>query len=185
MLYLGIDQSLTSTGLAILSPVSAEPVVLRTVEPKSLRGGARLAFIRKTISECLAGRSIAQAAMEGYNYGAGAGQLFELGEVGGIVKCLLAELDIPLISVAPSQLKKFVAHKSSADKDEMMAAVKDKWKLDIRQDDMADAYGLARVASVYASGISIYRPELEVVQSLKKPSEAVFKPRRGRGRSSL
>lgn len=184
MLFLGIDQSLTSTGLAIISPVSAKPVVLRTVVPGALRDGERLAFIRKEIAECLAGRSIVQAAMEGYSMGS-THNAFDLGEVGGLVKCLLAELKIPVTVVAPLALKKFCCNHVGADKQAMMLGVSKKWGVVISQDDEADAYVLAHVAAVYKTGISRYREELEVVHSLKKPDTTMLKPRRGRKGNTL
>lgn len=185
MLYLGIDQSLNSTGVALYAPLVDKPVELTVIQPAGLRDGPRLALIRSQLARILEGRRITQAAMEAYSYGS-VGKVFELGEVGGVIKCLLAELKVPLVTAAPTQLKKFVAKNSSADKAQMSAATKVKWGLTIVQDDMCDAYGLARLAAVYDSGLSSFREELEVVQSMKKPGTATtLKPRFGRRKIGL
>lgn len=184
MIYLGIDQSLTSLGLAIISPVSQEPLVLENIEPGPLRGGERLFFLKERIHHFIGTHKITQSAMEGYSMGS-THQAFSLGEIGGVVKCLLAELKIPCIDVAPLALKKFICNNVGAEKADVSAGILRKFNLRIDQNDRADAYVLARVAAVYDTGISIYREELEVVHSLKKPSVAVLKPRRGKRGNTL
>lgn len=178
MYFLGIDQSVTSSGLAVISPGSDVPVLLRTVVPRELRGGERLAFIMREISLSVDFHTITQAAMEGYSFGS-THNAFDLGEVAGVVKCLLAQRSIPLIVVAPTQLKKFVRGKGFGDKDSVAEDIERKWGQRIDQNDQADAYGLAKVAEVYTTGVSKYREELEVVKSLKQPDVSALKPRRG------
>ena len=183
-LYLGIDQSLTSTGVAVLAPGENLPRALFNISPGELRDGARLAFIRAQLSACLDKHAITQAALEGYAYAA-TGKVFELGEVGGVLKCLLAERSIPHVVVAPVLLKKFVCNFVGADKDDMRAAVLKKWQIDIAQNDQCDAYGLAKVAQVYSGHLSGYREELEVVKSLKTVKTTHLAVKRGRPRRSL
>lgn len=75
------------------------------------------------------------------------------GELGGIVRVLSMRelLRMPLI-VAPAALKKFVTGAGKADKDAMCAAVKELWGVDVPSHDVADAYGLARIAEASTKG---------------------------------
>lgn len=184
MIFLGVDQSLRSMGLAVYTPLHSEPESLEAWAPKELRDGARLAFLQAQLAQCCTQYKPILAAMEGYSYGS-TGKLFELGEIGGVVKMTLAQFKIPVIVVAPSQLKKFVAGTPGADKERMRAATEAKWGLDIPQDDMCDAYGLARVAAAYSLGTSAVRVEMEVVHALKQEHLTVLRPKIGRSKGSL
>lgn len=55
------------------------------------------------------------------------------------------------IQVPPSTLKKYVSNNGRADKREMVRAVRDTWSADFgTNDNAADSYGLARIASKFA-----------------------------------
>ena len=184
MTYLGLDTSARSTGLAIITPVSSTPLVLTNIQPGIRREGERLAYIRSEILRLCAGHSIMQACIEGYSFGS-THQAFTLGEVAGVAKATLAELKIPLAIVAPTALKKFVSGNSSAEKPAMSASILAKWSVVVDQNDQADAYGLARVASAFHLGRSAVRSEMEVIHAMKTPAVSQLKPRRGRKGNSL
>lgn len=67
-----------------------------------------------------------------------------MGELGGIVKLAHATVfgTDPTI-VPPTSLKKFVTGKGTASKDDVVKAVQSKWSNDIKNNNIADAYGLA------------------------------------------
>ena len=70
--------------------------------------------------------------------------IFQLGELAGIVKRDLFTTNFPFIIVPPSQLKKFVTGKGNAKKDLMLLAVHKKYGEDFEDDNLCDAYVLAR-----------------------------------------
>lgn len=169
-MYIGIDSSLNGTGLCVYNPETNEYCTL-TIKPKKLRGAARLAYIYATAKTFfLAYTGYKQAAIEGYSYGS-VGKLAELGEVGGILRLLLHELNVPYIVVAPSALKKFVSNDSSAEKIEMLAAVTRNWGVKLTSDNEADAVGLAKVSESFLLGNASTRTQLEVVNTLKTPKK--------------
>jgi Holliday junction resolvasome RuvABC endonuclease subunit len=176
MYFLGIDQSLTSAGFAVLEEGSSKPVYLTNVPTGKLRAAARLAHIRDEFDFILkkySGFGIRQAAMEGYAYSkVNSGKVFELGEIGGVLKLALHDRSVPLIIATPNQLKKFVTGEQSADKEDVQKFIKTKWKEEIKQDDMSDAYGLAQVARVYTTNESTFRHELEVVKAIRDSKDA-------------
>jgi Holliday junction resolvasome RuvABC endonuclease subunit len=173
-MFLGIDQSLRSSGVALLT----ENQTLNysgTVTPGTLTGVARLAYIRTCLRDVLAsaGEEISYAAIEGYSMES-VNRSFDLGELGGVVRLVLHDAGIPFVVVAPKTLKLFVASDGAADKQKMREAVLKKWAVDLPQNDVCDAYGLAQLARSFHLNTGSNRTELEVLKKLKnttrKPS---------------
>lgn len=180
MIFLGLDQSARSFGICILESGRNVPLVLHHVKPQQLSGGERLVYLRDTLRPLIERHAVTQAAFEGYSYGS-VGRTFELGEVGGMVKMLLVDLKISYITAAPAQLKKFVTRDGAADKEKVRDWVMAKWNQNIPNDDEADAYGFAKLAEVYTTGVSSKREEFEVVHALKQPKTPQLKPAKPRG----
>jgi Holliday junction resolvasome RuvABC endonuclease subunit len=173
MYFLGIDQSMRSTGFAVVSDVPGEAYT-GTVAPKKLSGVARLAFIRDEVRQIFAAYpDIRYAAMEGYAYDVGAGRVFELGEVGGLIKLCLFDDAIPCVIVPPTSLKQFVTGSGAATKEQMRISVQTKWGLDLAQNDECDAFGLAQVARAYHLKKGSTRSELEVIKKLSDTGKKV------------
>jgi Holliday junction resolvasome RuvABC endonuclease subunit len=144
---LAIDPSLTATGTAVTNMLDA--LVVETIKPK-VKGTNRLMFIRGELSYLINSYAPDVIVMEGYNYGAarmkGAqmtpGRLFDIGELGGMIKMLAWHHKLPILIVPPASLKMFVAGNGAAKKPQMMVAVKEQWRTKIRDDNQADAVGL-------------------------------------------
>ena len=182
--YLGIDQSLRSTGLCVLDGETHKPVYLTAIVTSHLRGAARLAYIRNELSFAAKKYPIQQAALEGYSFES-VHRACDLGEVGGVIRLALFDWGIPYLVVAPASLKKFVTGNGAADKTKVMASIKTKWKIEIDQDDQADAYGLAQVARAFIKPRCLVsdRAELEVLNSLD--SKPKTPPRQSKGRTKV
>lgn len=161
-LIAGLDLSLRSTGVCIGRPGSWETHALKN----TLKGPARLAWIRDQINILVACKKPDLVAIEGYAYGAN-GRKFDIGELGGVVGLMLYDMKVPVIGVQPTQLKQFVTGNGGAKKHHMMKAVLQKYGVATDCDDVADAVGLAMCAYVTMTGDSDYRSELEVVKKLR------------------
>jgi Holliday junction resolvasome RuvABC endonuclease subunit len=181
--FLGVDQSLRSTGVAVIGDTE-ELLELQAIVPDGLTGVPRLLYIRDELQRIIKPYQITLATVEGYAYDA-VGRSFDLGEVGGVVRVVLGDAKSPLLVVAPAALKKFVAGNPQASKPQIRAAIQRKWKIDIENNDSADAYGLARVALTYATLRSKDRNELEVVAALKAPHEKPKPPAKSRTKISV
>lgn len=166
--YLGIDASLEGTGLCLVSAVGA---VLRveTVNPRGLRGMARLALIKAATTDFMRDAPVTGAAIEGYAFGA-VNQAFSLGEVGGVLRLLLHEWEVPYIDVPPINLKKFATGFTEADKPAMVAAAVADGAL-LSDHNQADAYFLARIALALAGVCPRQRTKLEVIRGLTNPAQ--------------
>ena len=179
MLVIGIDQAVRGTGVCVLDTDGTVQYLGRVSPPATLRGAARLQYIRDSLTQVVSRYpEIQLAVMEGYSYNS-TNKKFLLGEVGAVVKLVISDKNITLLEVAPKQLKKFVTNTGSADKEAVKRGIYAKWQLSIDQDDEADACGLAQVARSIILNNSNNRAELEV---LKKLSEKELKKPKRRGR---
>jgi crossover junction endodeoxyribonuclease RuvC len=174
--FLGIDQSLTGTGLCVLS-AAGKLVSSALVTPDHLRDGARLVFIKKAVASMLSG--VEFVAMEGYSYNS-VGHVFELGEIGGVLKVLLVEHEISYIIVPPVLVKKFATGTTHADKDAMLSAAIRRGHDFGKNDDQADAFFLAHIALAYAKNTAQHRCEMDVLRTLRSPPKDKKPKRRAR-----
>jgi crossover junction endodeoxyribonuclease RuvC len=147
MNVVGIDPSLTSTGVIILND-AGEFVAQKNIKPKKLRGMPRLKFIKEELASFLKEHKVEKAAIESYAFNIKKSRMkFQLGELGGVVRLLLFEMGIDYLDVAIPTLKKYVTGSGDADKVMIIYSVNNRWGIDFGSNsDLADAYGLAKVA---------------------------------------
>jgi crossover junction endodeoxyribonuclease RuvC len=174
-LAVGIDQSVRHTGICALAE-NGSLVLLTLVEPVGLEEGARLAYIESAVQEALGAGEVEAVVMEGYSYNS-VNKKFLLGEVGATVKLAVFKSGAALYIAAPKQLKKFVTGKGSSDKEDIMSAVYARWHVKIDNDNLADAYGLARIAHEIIWPKTAIRAQLEVVQMILKKGTVKALPR--------
>lgn len=141
MKILGIDPSLTSTGLCALE--DGEVVWTHTIKTYDLRGTARLRYIQGRIRWALYLQQPDLVVMEDYAMGIKGGRVFSIGEMGGAIKMQITILEIDAYLVSPSSMKKFVTGKGNATKTQIHDALLMAWDIGIEQEDEADACGLA------------------------------------------
>lgn len=155
MRVLGIDAS-TKTGLVCIDELGVYTSVL---ENKALRGYARTQWIGRQFENYLNHHAaIDCAVIEGYGY-ANKYTLVMMVEIGFYLRHLLREVGIPCYICPPTVLKKYVGA-GNAKKPEVALAVKAKWGYENPNDDVIDAYVLARIAQQVASGTHITGVEL-------------------------
>lgn len=146
---MGIDASLTHTGISVVC-VDDCTHIERTCAPKT-KGVERLIDIEHWMNEfmleiassmCLGIKSV---VMEGYAYTPRFGQAFSLGELGGILKRYFYRREIPLYTVQPQTLKKWITGFGKGDKNMMLLKAFRKYNIEFADDHTCDAYGLAMV----------------------------------------
>ena len=143
MRIIGIDLSLTHPGWATFvgdrvtdfGPIDKIPTVDRM---------DRLKYIAQKYRALSEGSD--WAVFEGYSF-ASTTQAYSLGELGGVVRFTLQYSGHRWIEIPPATLKKFVTGKGNALKSRMILAVYKRWKIDVDDDNQADAVGLAYVGA--------------------------------------
>lgn len=175
---IGIDQSYSGFGLVVYSGGTHEQV-LGKFEPKKYGTGiSRLNAIENWLFDQLDGieTKVIHVAMEGYANGAKFGRE-TAGELGAAVKRVLLDhfgdklngLGYPTI-VPPTSLKKFVTGKGNATKDQMLLHTYKKWGVEFADNNLADAYGLARMADAIENGTYL-KYESDVLSALTLHTE--------------
>lgn len=84
--------------------------------------------------------------IEGPSYSSNGGFVLQMGALHYLVRLMLKKNGIKYNVIAPGTLKKFVAGTGRAKKDLMLLRVYKKWGVEFEDDNLADAYGLARMA---------------------------------------
>jgi hypothetical protein len=165
----GIDQSLTGFALTAIS--ITDPLQYITWVYKSPYFGIeRLVDIRQWLIDHLdylmeQGNSIENIAMEGTVLQSHAALV--LGELSATVRLAIYDyfddgLRFPL-KVPPMTLKKYAAGKGNAKKQEMLLQIYKRWNVEFNDDNAADSYALARLAS----GSTIGKIEEDIVEQMK------------------
>jgi Holliday junction resolvasome RuvABC endonuclease subunit len=147
---LGIDPSVTSTGLALVH----EGQVVETANIKSTgRKGATYdewmeriqrvhADVRRVLNGWTEERLVELAVIEAPSHGSKFGNPHERAGLWWRIYSDLTFLGIPRKTLAPKSRAKFITGNGNADKTEVLAAARERWG-EIPNHDIADAVGLA------------------------------------------
>ena len=141
MILAGIDYSITSPAICVCS--TDEPFSFTNCKFLSINGNKKLVddvenvIIKRALDsthlnverydnlakhsvDFLLQHNVDCVAMESDAYGSSAGQVFNIGEYGGILKHRMWTANISVEDVAPAQLKKFATSKGNANKQAML-----------------------------------------------------------------
>lgn len=175
--YVGIDQSLTHFAAAAIRGPEDDAEELLEMKPKT-KGARRLWELRDGLSDWLAKLGaelpVEHIVMEGYAFSRQMGHV--LGECGGMVKLALldlygveSQLAYPSIPTT-QQLKMFCGLAGNAQKNLVLKAVFKKWGKDFADDNVADAYALAKIACSLSTGAR-FEYEKAVLAKIKVHAE--------------
>ena len=164
-LYIGVDPSATSSGLAIVYAVNCEVCLVKP--PKGCLGPARLAYHRDALVTFIAGREVAGACIEGASHGS-CSRSDLLGQIRGVYELTLRDLGCVTLEVAPNSLKKFASGSGGADKARMLKTARENWpEIDFKTDDLADAAWLAEFArALTEKPENLRRCQLEAIRGV-------------------
>jgi len=140
----GLDLSLTSTGYSVLGETGS-------INGTKLRGPERLIVIREKVRSLIEPLASPVVAIEGYSFGSKNSQAHATGELGGVVRVLLHELNVPYVEIPPTCRSKFATGKGNAGKSEVVSAISAKTGIiwtGSGADDMCDAWILEEMIRV-------------------------------------
>lgn len=175
-LFVGIDPSLTGTGVFILFGDKTE-------EFKTLELGTKPHKFNSSISRCLHivdktidfiekelndDYEIGMICCEDYFSGRNPDSVIKLAELGTLIRYKLLMKGYPFFVVAPKSLKKFITGNGNAKKNVIIKSVFTKWGYNLSSDNVADASGLANFAKTF------YRLQNEGEIELFKYEKEVF-----------
>jgi len=149
---LGMDLSLTSSGLCGMAGESGD--FCNCAITSAERGTARLLDIERKIADwtyenCALPEWI---FLEGYSYNSRQGKQFDIGELGGVIKCYIRKnfesKGSTLVVVPPTTLKKITVGSGKAKKELMREWVFRKYGIGseiLKTNDEVDAYALCQL----------------------------------------
>ncbi len=190
MLIIGIDPSLTSTGIIVLRDGKVE-LAETTKNRPDLGTIERVKLIRERIASIIENlineeKTEWQApdliTIEGFSYGSKGRSVFDIAYLGWRIREDLEQLrvddGIPWLEVPPTQVKQFATGKGNANKEIILQQVYKRWGVEFSDNNQADAYVLAQIGRAYlgdTEGLTAFQQE--VIANLKgeKPKK---KPRK-------
>ena len=165
MVSMGLDLSLTETGLYILDDSSGwEHSKLIKVKNRGIK---RIAEIWGQISEELSVYQPKIVLLEGYSYASRGSAVTGQAELGGVVRYHLFMQGIFYYDVAPTQLKKYATGVGNACKERVVLSVYKKWGKEFYNNNLADSYVLAQMglATVNDEGLTV--PQKAVLEKIQ------------------
>ena len=170
-----IDPSLVGTAVCILDCASETIIDISTFKvPKDTVGVARLNWLCKTLHSKLKQYHPTEIFIEGYSFMSKGRSVFNLGELGGIFRLLLARNCGGYYEIPPTSLKKFVTGKGNAKKQILLEQTYRKWGLGseiLKDDNQVDAYGLAKFGAAFLKwdkgNDNFAKYEIEALKGLK------------------
>jgi crossover junction endodeoxyribonuclease RuvC len=162
MRVVGLDLSLTATGMAIYTDGALS---LLTLESPHTGGMERLDWIYSQVRELCRGAEL--VVVEGLSFGSNMPSAQERAGLWFMVARALWKAGIRRQSVAPTQLKKFVTGKGSAEKSLVLREVFRRWNIVAEEDNQADAAVLVRIGLVL-TGVTAAEtePQREVITAI-------------------
>lgn len=144
----GMDLSLSGTGIVILNKKNEilEQILISTKPILCIE--ERINFIYKKIKKLLSKHKVGKVNIEGLAFGLRGQRSLELSGLHYFIRVWLHNSKIPFITTPPTTLKKFVTGKGNSKKNLILLSVYKKWKISFDDDNLADAYCLARYLSI-------------------------------------
>jgi crossover junction endodeoxyribonuclease RuvC len=146
MKIMGLDLSLTSTGYAVDGKIG----VIST----KYRGGQRLSAITKSVLGLCLDEKINCVIIEGYSFASRNSQAHSIGELGGCIRMMLWENEIPYVEIPPTSRAKFATGRGNSAKTEVISSISAMTGLVFSgsgSDDMCDAWILREMGMAYMS----------------------------------
>jgi crossover junction endodeoxyribonuclease RuvC len=143
--FVGVDPSYNGTAVMVLDENAniVEKLLYKSVgesvEERLWAINKALSFIPKIVG-------LKKVYLEGPSYSSNGAFQLQMGALHFMIRMMFYKKKVKYEVIAPGSLKKFVAGSGSAKKEHMLLNVYKKWGLDFLDNNLADAYGLARMA---------------------------------------
>ena len=165
MKVMGIDPS-TKTGIVVMQ--GDEVLDADVISCGSKNTIERAASISRQVRGVAKDHKVAFVIIEDYAYHGNKGSLVALAEIGTMIRWRLWVEKIPYLDAAPNTVKKFVAGKGNAMKDQMRLAIFKRWGFEHESMDVVDAYAMAKTAQAMIWWEQALKKDQEALKTLKK-----------------
>lgn len=167
MNIMGVDQSLTGTGVTVFTDNEEYYYLLKSEKTAKTKNPTvdytrRLIKITNEVEELIKKHKINYACIEGMSYGSKSSIVFDLGGLSHLVRAMFLNNGVKFIVIPPKTLKKFATENGNADKIAMIEEAMKRGanipffkrikKQTVFDDNVVDAYFLAVFCQDYLSG---------------------------------
>jgi crossover junction endodeoxyribonuclease RuvC len=177
MIIMGIDPSLTASGIIVLNDTKVIHQEVFKNKP-NLPTIARVKDIYTQIIRLNLEFAPQLSVIEGLSFaskGQGTDAIFYLG---WRIREELEQQNLPWIESSPAQVKKFATNKGTSQKQVMIKEVYKRWGFDTDDDNLADAYTMARIGLAYlgnTDGLVLFQKEVIAQLHGEKPAKKTRK----------
>lgn len=185
MIYAGIDQSLTGSGVTILDNGVYKYYLIESDKEKSdspsIEYTKRLMRIRDKIQGILDENSVTHVGIEGMSFGSKGRVIFELGGLSHMLREMLITTGRSFIVMPPTTVKKYWAGKGNAPKDAMIEEAENrKLTIDIMKnygtkkspnmrydDNVVDSFAICDLAkNIFEGKLEDFKKQVEIYESV-------------------
>lgn len=165
--YVGLDISITGTGVVVLDRQ------LQTVKAECIKSKpqddwyARVNNIVSRVFDIIPDPVFSTVFVEDYAFAA-KGQVFNIAELSGIIKFRMWYDAYAFLRIPPTSLKKFTTATGTAPKELMMKEVYKRYGVDFNDNNVADAYALARMGYAITQQVNVPQYQKEAIKNVWK-----------------
>ena len=144
--FVGIDHSLTGTAVVVIDQDGCilEEKLIKTTnddidEVRMTHIIDELSFVPKIVR-------LKRVYIEGPSYMSTGQAVLQMGALHYLIRIFLYRKKVKYKIISPGTLKKFITGSGAAKKEQMLLQIYKKWNIEFKDNNTADAYGLARLA---------------------------------------
>ena len=187
MNFIGIDPSLTGTGICVYSPSQADQPWAETLRSKPANGlPERFERYHRLVAHVQSVVRQAEPAivcLEGYSFASKGAMSHDRVEYGSLLRDMLLTLSdkhcMSVFEVTPSTLKLFASGKGSADKVIVAAALVRRYGVEYGNDNEYDAFALARFAAcIHGIDKPASEHQARALHNFRHPDDKIKPPRK-------
>ena len=172
--YVGLDISVTGTGLVVLDR-QLQITTAECIKSKPQDDWyARVNNIVSRVFSHIPDPVLCAVFVEDYAYAA-KGQVFNIAELSGIIKFRLWHDAYPFLRIPPTSLKKFTTATGTAPKELMMKEVYKRYGVDFNDNNVADAYALARMGYAITMQVNVPQYQKDAIKNVWKNNKITDK----------
>jgi crossover junction endodeoxyribonuclease RuvC len=142
--YIGIDLSLTGTGVIILDKDCKVKEQNLIITKSSQLIEERIIHIYCMIETMVLNHPQCKIYIEGLSFGSSGASMLELAGLHYYIRTCLKSIHKSFEIIPPTTLKKFVTGKGNSKKEQMLLQVYKKWNMEFDNNNICDAFCLAK-----------------------------------------
>lgn len=166
---IGLDLSICNTGWSIIDSkgkyINSGTIKTEAAKKTGICSIQRLYYIKQQLDFVISKYKPKIAVIENYAYGVKKSKsVFQIGELGGVIRFLLFIRKINFFVCSPLSLKKYATGKGSGKKNVIIKGVFKKYGMEFKTDDEVDAFVLGKIGY----GICKYKKEKNGLKEYEK-----------------